>query len=359
MKPECGLTISEGIRDAFAETQLSLGDGPSAATALGATTGSWLDDVRHDAGTLYVPQLLRELEVATACVREPHLRGSLALGLEQKRASHHHTDASSARCGDVEAVETVEKLHAARCVGRARGRHRIDDHGGLLPLKPVHRADPRVGQPHLQIGDLRVVRRDKKNILQTQSVLVAIAVPPLYVARGQPLDQRRDSADFFRARALVSIVRDGQEPEPGAGDRHGAEDLLPREIRARLQPAVVEQLGGEPADRGMEPPGLLQKETAIRGDGLLAQEQVLERGYLYSFRVAALERLIQLAWVTQQDNGAGALRDRQDVGERHLARLVHEQDIDSLEELFSRPEPRRPSQHRGGLGLHCTKGYLV
>src|SRR2546425_5593456 len=72
-------------------------------------------------------QLLRQLEVAAAGVRELHLPRSLALGLEQPGASDDHAGAARARRGDVEAVEAVQELHAARGVeiGRASCRERV------------------------------------------------------------------------------------------------------------------------------------------------------------------------------------------------------------------------------------------
>src|SRR6266700_2133363 len=50
---------------------------------------------------------------------------------------------------------------------------------------------------------------------------------------------------------------------------------------------------------------------AIGTDRLVAAEQVLERGDLGPFRVGALERLVELAGIAQQDHSTGALGDRQ------------------------------------------------
>src|SRR6516164_3802322 len=95
------------------------------------------------------------LEVAAECVRQLDLTWTLAVGLEQPRAAHHDAGAARPRGGDVEAVGTIEEIHAARRVLGRRGGHRVDDDRRLLPLEPVHGADPgAVGQRGAEVGDL-------------------------------------------------------------------------------------------------------------------------------------------------------------------------------------------------------------
>ncbi len=53
-----------------------------------------------------------------------------------------------------------------------------------------------------------------------------------------------------------------------------------------------------------------------------------EGGAIGARRVGALERLVELLRVTQQNQRVGARADGQDVGERHLPRLVHEEHVD-------------------------------
>ena len=81
-------------------------------------------------------------------------------------ASHENAKAPCARRRDVEPVRAVKKLHAARRIGMARRRHRIDDDRRFLSLKLVDRADARAGQPLLQLEDLRVVWRDDQDVVE-------------------------------------------------------------------------------------------------------------------------------------------------------------------------------------------------
>src|SRR5206468_12275856 len=87
-------------------------------------------------------QPLRQLEVAAAGVRELHLPRGLTLGLEQAGASDDFAGAARARRGDVEAVEAVKELDAARGAGGGRRRPRIDPKPRLRPMKSVDGADP-------------------------------------------------------------------------------------------------------------------------------------------------------------------------------------------------------------------------
>ena len=66
-----------------------------------------------------------------------------------------------------------------------------------------------------------------------------------------------------------------------------------------------------------------------------------QRGAVGALRVGALERLVELLRVAEQDEAVGRPRHRDDVGERDLARLVDEQDIDGVGHLRRRPQPRR------------------
>ncbi|RMH36605.1 MAG: AraC family transcriptional regulator [Deltaproteobacteria bacterium] len=86
-----------------------------------------------------------QLQVATKRVGELDLPRRSAFGLEQPGAGDQDACAPRPRRRDVESVEAKQELHAARGVVGRRRRHRVDHHGGLLPLELVHGADARVG----------------------------------------------------------------------------------------------------------------------------------------------------------------------------------------------------------------------
>src|SRR5262245_37019645 len=106
---------------------------------------------RWSLARLLEPQLPRQLEIATAGVRELHLPGRPAFRLEQQGTPHDDAGALRPRSCDVEAVEAVEELHAVRSVRGARRRHGIDDQRSLLPLEPIHRAHPRIRKPRAHV----------------------------------------------------------------------------------------------------------------------------------------------------------------------------------------------------------------
>jgi hypothetical protein len=54
----------------------------------------------------------------------------------------------------------------------------------------------------------------------------------------------------------------------------------------------------------------------------------------------SLLRLFELLGVAQKHDAIGSLGDGQYVGQRHLARLVHEQNINRFGKLGPTPQPR-------------------
>ena len=93
---------------------------------------------------------------------------------------------------------------------------------------------------------------------------------------------------------------------------------------AGSQLAFIEELGGVIADRRGQPPGLRQEQPLVRGDCRLAVQQMVQRRALRSLGMAPLGGLIKLLGVADQDEGGRGLGDGQDVGQRHLRRLVDE-----------------------------------
>src|SRR2546425_199572 len=79
-------------------------------------------------------------------------------------------------------------------------------------------------------------------------------------------------------------------------------DRLVLETGERSQATFVEQLGGELGDLRMEPPRLLQEEARIGRDGRGASEQVLQRRDRGSVWMGSLDRLLELAGITEKED---------------------------------------------------------
>jgi hypothetical protein len=108
----------------------------------------------------------------------------------------------------------------------------------------------------------------------------------------------------------------------------------------RLQAAVVGGAGDEAAHLGVHAPAAVEEDAAPGADGVVVPEHVLEHGGAGAVRVGALADVRQLLRVAEQDDVPRPLRDGDRVGQRHLARLVHEQAVDALALLLARPVPR-------------------
>ena len=97
----------------------------------------------------------------------------------------------------------------------------------------------------------------------------------------------------------------------------------------------------------------------MRRDGGPVPKQVLQRRYLSPLRMTSLQRLVELLWIAKEDSVAGGLSHGQYVGERHLTSLVHEEYVDGLMQLFTRPEPRRASCDLSVVRLQHGNDVLV
>ncbi len=62
-------------------------------------------------------------------------------------------------------------------------------------------------------------------------------------------------------------------------------------------------------------PGEVEEDTSIRRNGHIAAEQMIERRHTNSGRVASLQWLRELTWVTDEDEVACGTRHRKHVGE--------------------------------------------
>src|SRR5690606_36004478 len=95
-------------------------------------------------------------------------------------------------------------------------------------------------------------------------------------------------------------VDESRAAELGRDRAGGPQQRLVFEPRERGQSILVERLGGELADRGMQAPGLAQEQAAVGRYGLVLAEQVLERRRLRAGRVARLLRLLELLRIAEQ-----------------------------------------------------------
>ncbi len=85
-------------------------------------------------------------------------------------------------------------------------------------------------------------------------------------------------------------------------------------------------------------------------DGLAVLEQVSQGRHPRAVRVGALGRLVQLLRVAQQYQVRPGVRDGENVGQRHLGRLVHEQHVDGTAGLLARPKPGSARPYLAGAG---------
>ena len=93
----------------------------------------------------------------------------------------------------------------------------------------------------------------------------------------QLVNESSDRRGFLVGGVPTVIVRHLDEAKSGAVKRARADDALTLEPGQRLQPALVERLGGEVADRRRKTPGGRQEHSAIGGNGLVTAEKMLER----------------------------------------------------------------------------------
>src|SRR5947199_5317157 len=64
-----------------------------------------------------------------------------------------------------------------------------------------------------------------------------------------------------------------------------------------------------------------------------------QRGNCRPVRMAALDWLLELLGVAYEHKASRGLADREDIGQRHLSRLIDEKNVDCSLELGARPEP--------------------
>jgi hypothetical protein len=86
-------------------------------------------------------RLARNLDEPAERVHEPHLVDRVAADVDQARAADQVREALRARDRDVQAVAREQGLEAARDLGAARARRRVENDRRPLALELVDRAD--------------------------------------------------------------------------------------------------------------------------------------------------------------------------------------------------------------------------
>ena len=84
-----------------------------------------------------------------------------------------------------------------------------------------------------------------------------------------------------------------------------------------------------------------------------------EGGDVGARRVDALDRLIELTRVAEQDEAPRRLADGEGAGEDHLSRLVDDQHVDRIGHLLARPQPRGAAGQVGPAGGERLRHLLV
>ena len=95
----------------------------------------------------------------------------------------------------------------------------------------------------------------------------------------------------------------------------------------------------------MHPVGLVQQQPGALGHRRPVAQDVAERRGAGPRRVRRVARLGQLLRVAQQHQVPGRAGHGQDVGQRQLPRLVHEQGVHAVGHAGARPQPDRARGH--------------
>ncbi len=184
----------------------------------------------------------RHFQIPAKRVGELHLSRRAAFGFEHQGRPDQHANASCTRSRHVQPVRAVKKLHASRRIGVAGRRHRIDDDRRFLTLKLIDGSDSASGDALLKLKDLRVVRRDDKDIIQPDCRFLALAINPCSLRTQNLRDKLADFLRLLGARTLISLVSDWDESEAGTTDPSVGSYFLQFQSGARMQPALVEEL---------------------------------------------------------------------------------------------------------------------
>src|SRR5262249_51113558 len=106
-------------------------------------------------------------------------------------------------------------------------------------------------------------------------------------------------------------------------------------------------------------PGLSKKQALGIADRPSALKEVGEPRNIGTLRVAPLLRLFQLLRVAQQHQILSCWRTRQNVGERHLSRLIDEKNVHRIHEFLPAPQPGSAPQNVDGAAAQTLQRLAV
>ena len=216
-----------------------------------------------------------------------------------------------------------------------------------------------------EVRHVRVVRRDDQDVGWPELPGLPcrpgaeVELDALDAGPEQLVNELKDRRGFLVGGVPTVIVRHLDEAESGAVKRARAEDALTLEPGQRMQPALVERLGGEVADRRRKTPRGRQEHSAIGGNGLVTIEKMLERRSTGAGRVTGPLRLIELLRIAEEHDGQRCLARCQHIGQRHLPGLVDEQDVHRLPQLLARPQPRGAAEQAAARWPQERDGILI
>ena len=75
--------------------------------------------------------------------------------------------------------------------------------------------------------------------------------------------------------------------------------------------------------------------------------------------MAALLRLLQLLRVAEQNEAPSGRRASQNVRQRHLARLIDEENVHGIAELLSAPEPGSTAEDIDRAALQALQRFVI
>ena len=180
---------------------------------------------------------------------------------------------------------------------------------------PVPETCPRFRCAHresfLKLEHLRVVRRNDQDVVQPDRRLDASRSTHVVPDRQYFADKIADGVGLLRRRALIAFmlyrkVSKSSTFEPTASTLSPGS---PSPARG-LQAAFVEHLRVECANERMQSPSLREKKTAIRRNGSVRSQDMIEGRDAYAVGMASLYRLLELTRIPQQYDAFRCLGNR-------------------------------------------------
>ena len=219
------------------------------------------------------------------------------------------------------------------------------------------------GSRRLMAADLGVVRRDDEDVVEGHRPGHPVLVRPGRAALDQAEDERRHGRSFLGVLVVRPARRQLHDPRPCAADegdpphrRPGPRDGLGSRGDRRRTPPTCSRTGRGAGARS-------SARNRPRSAGIVARSPE-DMGESRAFRargMRALERLIELLGIPEQDDARRRRGHRDDVRERDLACLIDEQHVHrvvrSSRSTNTQPVPATrlaPSARPSGIWLVST-----